>query len=151
MEDCPQVLRDDRLILMAESFQRLTGKMLVAADGDIAQALWRAPAAIVAHGTQADPVFFFGNRRALELFEMTLEQFVALPSRLSAEAPLRDERARLLERVSRDGYIDDYSGIRVTAHGRRFRIQNAVVWNLLDAAGKLHGQAAMFADWDRLD
>jgi hypothetical protein len=151
MNDCPQLLRDDRLTVMAESFLRLTGNPLVAMDGDIAQALWRAPAAIVAHGTQADPVFFFGNRHALDLFEMTPEQFIALPSRLSAEAPLRDERARLLERVSRDGYIDDYTGVRVSARSRRFRIRDAIVWNLQDATGVLHGQAAAFAVYDRLD
>lgn len=67
-----------------------------------------------------------------------------MPSRLSAEAPLREERQALLERVSRDGFIDDYAGIRISARGTRFRIENAVVWNLIDAAGVRHGQAAMF-------
>jgi hypothetical protein len=140
-----------RLALIAASFQLLTGKPLVPEGADIAQALWLSPAAIVAHGTQPDPVFFFGNRRALDLFEMTPEQFIALPSRLSAEAPLREERAAVMARVLRDGFIDDYSGIRVSARGRRFQIRNAVVWNLLDAAGSLHGQAALFADWAVLD
>lgn len=67
-----------------------------------------------------------------------------MPSRLSAEAPLREERQALLERVSRRGFIDDYAGIRISARGTRFRIENAVVWNLIDAAGVRHGQAAMF-------
>lgn len=67
-----------------------------------------------------------------------------MPSRLSAEAPLREERAALLERVSRHGFIDDYAGIRISARGTRFRIENAVVWNLIDGAGVCHGQAAMF-------
>ena len=136
----------DRLALIAESFQRLTGQKLIDSDGD----LWTAPRAILAHGTEPDPVFFYGNALALSLFEMTPEQFAQLPSRLSAEPVHRDERARLLDRVTRDGYIDDYAGIRVSATGRRFRIEQAVVWNLIDAEGTIHGQAATFDRWAML-
>jgi hypothetical protein len=53
----------------------------------------------------------------------------------------------LLERVTRDGYIDDYTGIRVTSSGRRFRIHQATVWNLLTPDGTRCGQAAMFDAW----
>ena len=136
----------DRLALIAESFQRLTGQKLIHSDGD----LWTAPRAILAHGTEPDPVFFYGNALALSLFEMTPEQFAQLPSRLSAEPVHRDERARLLDRVTRDGYIDDYAGIRVSATGRRFRIEQAVVWNVIDAEGTIHGQAATFDRWTML-
>jgi len=45
------------------------------------------------------------------------------------------------------GFIDDYAGVRVAASGRRFRIEQAVVWNLLDDAGQRHGQAATFEHW----
>ena len=61
------------------------------------------------------------------------------------EAPLRDERQRLLERVTQRGFIDDYAGVRISATGLRFRIEKAVVWNLIDAQGRRHGQAATFA------
>lgn len=133
-----------RIALIAESFERLLGRPLVRSTGDVAAALWEAPQAIVAHDTQADPVFFFGNRAALAAFEYAVEQFIVLPSRLSAEAPLRAERQALLDRVSAQGFIDDYAGVRISATGRRFRIEGAVVWNLIDAQGQRHGQAAMF-------
>lgn len=134
-----------RIALVAESFARLVGRPLVADPGaDIVSALWCAPRAILAHGTEADPVFFFGNARALEVFETDVAAFTAMPSRLSAEAPLRGERQALLDRVSRDGFISDYAGIRITATGRRFRIEQAIVWNLVDAHGVRHGQAATF-------
>lgn len=138
-----------RVLLIAESFQRLLGRPLVEGD-DLPAALWAAPRVIVAHGTQADPVFFYGNRLALELFEMDWATFTQLPSRFSAEPLAREERARLLERVTRDGYIDDYAGVRISATGKRFRIENAVVWNLVDAVGVCHGQAATFDRWDVL-
>jgi MEKHLA domain len=67
------------------------------------------------------------------------------------EAPERQERERLLARVTAHGIIDDYSGIRIAKSGRRFRILRATVWNLSDAAGRPLGQAAAFSDWTLCD
>ncbi len=140
-----------RLQLIADSHLRLTGRPLLAAPGvDLANALWQAPQVIVAHGSEADPVFFYGNALALRVFAMDFAAFTRLPSRYSAEPLAREERAQLLARVSRDGFIDDYAGVRIAADGRRFRIEQAVVWNLLDAEGICRGQAASFAHWSDL-
>jgi hypothetical protein len=54
----------------------------------------------------------------------------------------------LLDCVRRQGYIDDYAGVRVSATGKRFRIARASVWNLLDASGDSVGQAASFSAWE---
>ena len=143
--------RDPRLALIADSYARLLGQPLVDSQDDLAEALWQAPRVIVAHGTEADPVFFYGNRLALQTFDMDFASFTRLPSRYSAEPLAREERARLLERVSRDGFIDDYAGVRISASGKRFRIERAVVWNLVDRAGGHHGQAATFSHWQPLD
>lgn len=143
----PRDPSDQRLALLIQSHQRLTGRVLVTPGGDAREALWNAPCVIVAHGIEPDPVFFYGNRRALELFEMDWASFVCLPSRRSAEPLLREERARLLERVARDGCITDYAGVRISSTGRRFRIEQAVVWNLVDDSGRCHGQAAAFDRW----
>jgi hypothetical protein len=105
------------------------------------------PRVIVAKGTEADAIFFLGNRAALDRFEVTREAFTAMPARLSAEPMLREELQTLLDRVSRDGFIDDYSGIRISATGRRFRIEQATVWNLIEDQGAVHGQAATFDRW----
>lgn len=136
-----------RIGRIGDSYRRLTGRALASAEGDPVEALWSSPLAIVAHGTEADPVFFFGNRTALTLFEMDFDTFTRLPSRFSAEPLQRDERAVLLERVTRNGIIDDYAGIRISATGKRFRISNASVWNLTDETGAAVGQAAAFAEW----
>lgn len=141
------VPRDPRLALIADSYASLLGQPLVATRDDVALALWEAPRVIVAHGTETDPIFFYGNRLALQAFEMDFAAFTRLPSRYSAEPLARDERAALLARVSRDGFIDDYAGVRVSAQGRRFRIERAVVWNLIDLDGSVCGQAASFTDW----
>jgi len=135
-----------RLALIAESFARLAGRPLVE-GGPLEHALWHAPRAIVAHGTEPEPLFFYGNRTALTLFGMRAADFIGLPSRRSAEPGLREERARMLERLEQRHMIDDYAGVRIAADGRRFAIARAHVWNLIDEAGRRHGQAATFAEW----
>ncbi len=140
-----------RIARIARSYRIRLGKPLVAAPGEdaaVVAALWHAPQVIVAHDTAADPVFFFGNRAALTAFETDVAAFTAMPSRLSAEAPDRAERDALLASVNAQGFIRDYAGVRISARGRRFRIGGAVVWNLIDSAGLLHGQAACFAPPD---
>jgi hypothetical protein len=81
---------------------------------------------------------------------MSWAELTRTPSRLTAEAPNREERARLLAAVTARGFIDDYSGIRISKTGRRFRIAQATVWNLLDEGGQHCGQAATFSSWEFL-
>jgi hypothetical protein len=104
----------------------------------------------LSHGTQPDPILNYANRAGLAVFELTWQELVVMPSRLTAEAPERDERARFLAEVSTRGFIEDYSGIRVTRNGRRFRIARATVWNLVDEIGCRRGQAATFSDFEFL-
>ena len=99
---------------------------------------------VVSHDDGDDPVFNYATRAALDLWEMSWETFTRTPSRESAEPVERAERERLLERVARDGYVDDYCGVRVTATGRRFEIRDAYVWNVYDDGGARVGQAALF-------
>lgn len=140
--------------LLLNSWRHWLGHDLIERSGDPEQeaaALFLAPFVVVSHDTQPDPVLNYGNALALKLWEIDIPDLLRMPSRLTAEPLHRDERARLLERTSRDGYVDDYQGIRISSTGRRFRIQRAVVWNLLDASGRLAGQAATFSDWQLLD
>ena len=110
------------------------------------ETLWSAPFAVVAHGTEADPVFFYGNRYALECFEMSFGDFIRLPSRLSAEPMNQSSREQSLRKVAERGYIHGYSGMRIASSGRRFMIADTTVWNLVDADGIHHGQAAVFVE-----
>ncbi len=139
--------REDHAILLYNSFYQLTGKKLIDCPLDqLGERLFFAPFAVVSHDTSADPIFNYANQTALDLFEMTWQKFTALPSRLSAEQPLREERERLLNAVTESGFIDDYTGIRVSRTGKRFYIENAYVWNL-EQQNNRYGQAAMFTTW----
>ncbi|MDQ6733057.1 MAG: MEKHLA domain-containing protein, partial [Nitrospirota bacterium] len=42
-------------------------------------------------------------------------------------------------------------GVRISKTGRRFLVEQALVWNVLDVDGKMVGQAATFSQWKRLD
>ena len=68
-------------------------------------------------------------------------------SRESAEPGEQAARERFMREVLEQGYSTGYSGVRVSASGRRFVIEDATVWNVIDSAGRLHGQAACFQRW----
>jgi hypothetical protein len=136
---------------LVRSLKHWTGRDLLPGNfslAEFAEKIFHAPFVIVSHGTEADPVLNYGNAAALALWEMSWEELTRKPSRLTAEAPNREERARLLESVTRRGFIDDYSGVRIAKSGRRFRISRATVWNLLTEKNEPCGQAAMFDKWE---
>ena len=137
--------------VLERSFQKWTGRELLPGISDpveLARSVFEAPFVVVSHGTEADPVLNYGNAAALALWEMSWAELTRTPSRLTAEAPNREERARLLDAVTRRGFIDDYSGVRISKTGRRFRIERATVWNLISENGEPCGQAAMFDKWE---
>jgi hypothetical protein len=143
----------DHVALMRYSFRHWTQRDLFdpgLTHAEAALFAFHARFALVSHDMAPDPVFTYGNETALGLFGMTWDEFTALPSRFSAAPVSREERARLLEQVTARGYIDDYQGIRIARGGQRFRIDQAVVWNLIDPAGTIHGQAATFPHWTML-
>ena len=139
--------------VMLDSFRCYVGRELIPRTGDAcddARMVFEAPFVVVSHGTQDDPVLNYGNRTALELWEMDIPTLTSTPSRLTAEPMHRDERAQLMTRAARDGFVDDYRGIRISGTGRRFLIEQAIVWNLVDADGQRVGQAATFSSWNWL-
>lgn len=137
--------------LLSESYFKFTKELLVPEEGDVSiAARWlyeEAPFCVLAHNTDADPRFIYANRTAQTCFEYDWDEFTALRSRFSAEAPNREERQRLLDAAKRDGYIMEYSGFRVAKSGRRFWVDHVTLWQLIDANGRLHGQAALVPYW----
>ncbi|CAO4175629.1 MEKHLA domain-containing protein [Methylorubrum aminovorans] len=131
--------------LLTGSFRRLVGRPLIPEPDLGPDWLYaQAPFAVLAHDTSADPLFVYANRAAQRAFGYTWEEFVGMPSRLSAEAPERAERQRLLDAVARNGFVSDYAGIRVAKDGRRFPVTEGIVWQLVDEDGTVRGQAATF-------
>lgn len=133
--------------LLADSHARVVRTALVPPGTDAAWLYREAPFVVLAHGTEPDPKFIYANRAAQTCFEYSWDEFTTLPSRLTAQAPDRAERQALLEDVARNGFLAGYRGVRVAKSGRRFIIEDGVVWELIDRAGERHGQAATFLSW----
>ncbi len=136
--------------LLLNSFRRWTGRELLERAGDPsyqAHALFLSPFVVVSHGAEEDPLLNYGNQMALDLWELPWDQFVQTPSRLTAEPINRAEREWMLEQAKVRGYLDTYRGVRITSTGRRFLVDNARIWNVVDAQGQRVGQAASFAQW----
>lgn len=139
---------------LRQTFHALTGRDLVdsaLSPEAAAHALFHAPFVVLSHNAAPDPILTYGNRAALELFALTWEELIQMPSRWTAEVPNQAERARLLAEVTARGFIDNYSGVRIARTGQRFLIEQATVWNLTDAEGRPCGQAATFQSWRRME
>ncbi len=63
----------------------------------------------------------------------------------------RDERARMLAVAEKQGYYSSYRGIRISSTGKRFLVEDATVWNVVDSQGIRVGQAATFARWTMVE
>lgn len=138
--------------LLLNSFRHWTGRELLhrtSAAEDLL-AMWNFPGVIVAHGTQIDPAFIFANFQATQLWDLPLENFLGMPSRLTAEPMHRDERQQLLDRTRQFGFVDDYRGVRISRTGKRFFIEQATLWMVLDDQDQIIGQAATFDQWTPL-
>lgn len=140
--------------LLLDSFRLWTGRELIERTGSRdrqARDLFCAPFVVVSHNAQMDPILNYGNRVALDLWEMAWDEFCHTPSRLTAEPVNQGERARMLADAQARGHIIDYCGVRISKTGRRFLVEHALVWNVVDVGRQTIGQAATFSRWKRLD
>lgn len=105
---------------------------------------------LLAHNGANDPVFNYANQTALNLFEMSWDEFTNMPSKYSAESDEREKREKFLADVAENGYSKNYSGIRISKTGRRFEIKNVILWNVYDSENNRIGQAALFDEFEYL-
>lgn len=143
--DMQKLIRQTRLILSSyRHWKKASLWPSTNPDPVWAEELFYAPFVVASTGTEADPILNYGNQKALELWQMDWETFTKTPGRKTAEPMEQAARDNFLKTVREQGYIDNYSGIRISSMGRRFEVQNATVWNLLDENGAYAGQAVVF-------
>ena len=136
--------------LLLSSFKHWTGRDILEERESLeqqARELFYAPFAVASHDTSEDPILTYGNQTALTLWEVSWEDFTSMPSHQTAEPMTQAQRKQLLAEVTAHGFIDHYQGVRISAKGRRFMIEKATVWNLINQPGEYCGQAAMFREW----
>jgi hypothetical protein len=147
----PQLI--DWIEILLASYRQLLGRELIECSGsrlEKAKLLYAAPFVVVSHSTQSDPVLNYGNQVALDLWEMNWTKFTQTPSRSTAEPVNQAAREVMMAQVLRQGFVENYRGVRISSSGRRFEIDRAIIWNLTDFQGQPCGQAATFATWKYL-
>lgn len=115
---------------LLENFERLIGRPLLSpldSPASTAQAIFNADFAVLSSGTALDPLFNYANQTALSLFELDWNTLVELPAHESAKPVHQSTRAKLMRQIQETEFIEDYSGIRISAGGRRFMIERATV------------------------
>mgnify|MGYP001577431272 FL=1 len=135
--------------ILLDSFEKLVQKQIIVRTGDAVKDLKlidEGAFALVSHNAEKDPILNYGNQFALDLWDLNWDDFIKTPSRKTAEIDLRTRREEVLEIVIKKGFYDEYEGVRISSKGKRFRIKNAIIWNVLDKQNGRIGQAAYFTD-----
>ncbi|EFJ51975.1 hypothetical protein VOLCADRAFT_87027 [Volvox carteri f. nagariensis] len=100
-----------------------------------------------------DPIYTYGNRAALDLFEVTWDELLQTPSRKSAadDPDAQKDRNGLLDRAAETGVVSGFEVWRVSKSGRRFKIKDGTLFNIIDREGNKLGQAAVFHRYELED
>ena len=163
-------------LLLIQSYFKHTRRPILDQEVDISEAikaLWEAPFALLAHdcglssssspdststdsttsSPKSEPMFVYGNAKALSLFECTWDELLATPSSKSAdpEEDIQSDRAAALSAALANGHVDNYSGWRRSFQGKRFLIKNATIFNVDSPSGERLGQAAILRNWEYED
>ena len=134
---------------LLDSYESFVKQDLIERSGDMKidfEIINNSSFIVVSHNGAIDPVLNFGNKSALNLWELSWEDFTSTPSRKTAELDLREKRQEMLLIAEKNGFFDDYEGIRVSSSGKRFKIKQAVIWNVVNGKGDKIGQAATFSN-----
>ena len=128
-----KIIRHSQRLL--SSYHHWTGHYLLDPNGEraeLAELLFVAPLVLVSHGTEPDPIFNYANHKALQLREISWEDFTQMPSRKSAPDIVQQERTSFLSEAATKGFSSNYSSIRISSTDSRFYIENTTLWNVLD-------------------
>jgi len=135
---------ETQLALIEFSYQHYLKQTLpLTPNKSFIKAFDECPYPIASHTSETVPKFNYANKAALDLFDVTWDALIGSPSRMSAPEANQIERETLLSQVKSHGFIRQYKGIRQTHGGKKFLIEDATVWNIIDHIGKIHGQAVI--------
>ncbi|MBK6958477.1 MAG: MEKHLA domain-containing protein [Nitrosomonas sp.] len=147
----PQIVQWCQYLL--DSYAHWVKQELIQRNGtplEQAKRLFNSAFVVASHGVENNPLLNYGNQAALNLWAMDWQQFTQTPSRLTAEPVNREKRARMLEQARTQGYISDYCGVRISSTGKRFLVDQAIIWNIHKPDGIAIGQGATFSSWKYL-
>jgi hypothetical protein len=78
---------------------------------------------VVSHGTQSSgdgPILNYGNCAALKRWAASWEELTSMPSKYTAEPINQNTRDEFMKTVTRDGIVQNYSGVRISLDKSRY-------------------------------
>lgn len=99
---------------------------------------------ILSHGTQPDPIYNYGNRASLILFDQTLENLCKTASRYSTVESLMEDREQLIQQINSVGHGTISNAIRTTTKGKLFVMETIWIWHVYHPDGRRIGLAALY-------
>jgi hypothetical protein len=138
----------EHIAMMLKNLKRWTSYDLIEEYGfsvdRLGEEVFNADFYILSHNNAADPIFNYGNKGVLKLWEISWEELTMMYSRQAAKPVDRAERSSVMDRVKKYNYISGYDGVRVSKTGTEFKILDVTIWNLFLDNGDPYGQAAWF-------
>lgn len=128
---------------LVRSYAHFTGEILVppGSEAEVAARLFEHPALVL---SLADgPTYNYANRTAMTAFERDWHQITNMVGDESAEPHLRKERTERLREALLQGCVRNYAGVRISAHGKRFLLEDGTLFAVLDESGATCGVAAV--------
>ena len=140
----------EHVFILLNNLKRWTGFDLAGefgiAEGELGKGVFFAPFCLLSSDLSADPVLNYGNKMALDLWEMSWEELTSTRSRDTAKPDEQSDRDGLMRRVNEKNFVTGYSGARISKTGKEFLIKDVTIWNLFDDSGAPYGRAAWFKD-----
>jgi hypothetical protein len=145
----------EHLAIVLENLLQITGVDLIQEYGfsldNLGVQILDADFYLLSHDCGADPLLNYGNRRVLELWEISWAELTQMHSRETAKSSDRASRSAVMQQVAAQNYVTGYSGVRISKTGREFRILDVTIWNLFTRDGQAYGQAAWFKNYESID
>jgi hypothetical protein len=138
----------DHVLLMLDNLKRWTSYDLVQDAGfsqeNLGEQIFNSNLYILSHNGAPDPILNYGNKKVLELWEVSWEELTSMYARNTAKLDDQQAREDMMRKAKEQNYVSNYNGIRISKTGREFRILEGTIWNLFTNNGNPYGQAAWF-------
>lgn len=101
---------------------------------------------ILSHGTQTDPIYNYGNKASLILFDQTVDNLCKTASRYSTVESLMEDREQLIQQINDSGYGTISNAVRRTlGEEKLFVIETIWIWHVYHPDdGRRIGLAALY-------
>ena len=101
--------------------------------------LFESSCVVVSHGVEPDPILNYGKSNGLgPVGELSWDREPIRHPPDSRPSPDPAEREECWNAGEIEGYFDGYRGVRISSTGKRFLVEHALIWNVIDPSWSSH-------------